>query len=152
VLSLETTGRWTGDADAIGGGFCASIDGCQCHLSNATREQAEQERECFHGRMGGWCPRIVSPEQGSGKTITLADLIGKNAPLITLAIRAQCGGENALPLHLHHNGVNSALMLTGVHSHAAHNVAACLLAVLNQCGADGGADGGSEVHRSGVVN
>lgn len=99
--------------------------------------------------MVGWgvgAPRIVSGEQ-SKEPITLANLIREDHPLITLAVRAQRGGQDALPLHFNHQGVNSALMLAGVQAHASHDGGACLGSVLNQGRANSGADQGAEVHR-----
>ncbi len=99
--------------------------------------------------MGGDCapPLKESPDQGSGESITLADLIGVNEPEITLAIVAAGGAQNALTLQIHHNGVDGALMAAWVHAHAPHNGGAGLGTVLDERGPDGDAGDDAEVHR-----
>ena len=67
-------------------------------------------------------PPVGSTDQGSDHTVTLADLIREDAPLIALAIRVQGSGENALPLQIHHNGVDGALVALRIQSHAPHKV------------------------------
>ena len=72
MLSLETTSGRAGEADALGSGIHARINGCQCHLSDAAGEQAEQEGECFHGGLfKGWkgagCPPYGITPESSGR-------------------------------------------------------------------------------------
>lgn len=98
------------------------------------------------------CPPYGSTEQGSGDPITLADGGGVDKPLPPLAVAEADGVKDALPLHLNHESVNGALVLAGIETHAAHDLRTGLGTVLDQRGADGGADDGAEVHRGGVVN
>ena len=97
-------------------------------------------------------PPIISPDQGSNQAIPLADLMIIDKPFCPLAIAGTDGVNSALPLHLNHNGMNGALMAAGIQTHAPHNIGARLGTVLNQGGANGGANQGGEVHRGGVVN
>ena len=48
--------------------------------------------------------------------------------------------------------MNGPLVPLRVQSHASHKVAASLVTLLDQSGADRGPDDGGEVHWSGVVN
>jgi len=93
------------------------------------------------------CPPYGSTDQGSDQAVTLADGSGENIPGAALAVAGVDGVKDALPLHFNHDGVNSALMLAGVHSHASDDLRAGLGSVLNQGRANSGADGGAEVHR-----
>ena len=95
---------------------------------------------------------MLSTDHGSDQAVTLADGIGADAPQITLAILGASGSQNPCILQINHHGVNSALVALRVQTHAAHKVAAGLWTMLDQGGANGGADDGAEVHRSGVVN
>jgi hypothetical protein len=105
------------------------------------------------GRGAGRPPYCIrSADHRGDQAVPLADLIGEDAPPITLAIGAQRGCQDAITLQIHHNGVNGALMAPGVQSHRADDLSAGELTVLNQNGADGGADDAVEVHRGGVVN
>ena len=58
------------------------------------------------------------------------------------------GGEDALLLHVHHQGMDGALVAAGVKTHRAHQVGAGHGAIVDQVSADGGADDGGE-HGSG---
>ena len=98
------------------------------------------------------CPPYGSTDQGSDQAITLADGGRVDKPGATLAVAGADGIQDALTLHLNHESVNRALVLAGIETHAAHDLRAGLGTVLNQGGADSGADDGAEVHRSGVVN
>lgn len=93
MLSFDSTSGRTGEADAIGGGFCARINGCQCHLSNTAGEQAEKEGKCFHGRegKGEGSPRIVSPDQSSDQAVALADRSRIDKPGAALAVAGADG-------------------------------------------------------------
>lgn len=105
--------------------------------------------------MVGWgvgAPRIVSPEQGSGKTITLADRSGENVPGAALAVAGTDGIQGTLTLKIDHHGVDGALVAAGIHAHGANQIGAGLRSLLNQDAANHGAGDQVEVHRSGVVN
>jgi len=88
---------------------------------------------------------------GGGKAITLADRGGHDEPEVALAAVAAGGIQNACLLQVNHHGVDGAFVAAGVHAHGANQVAAGHRAVVDQVGADRGADDGGE-HRSGVVN
>ncbi len=96
---------------------------------------------------GDCSPRIVSSDQGRDQAVTLADCGRIDPPQIALAVTVTGCKQNAIALHVHHNGVNGALVALGIQSHAPHNIRACLIAVLNQVGADGSADDAVKVHR-----
>jgi hypothetical protein len=83
---------------------------------------------------------------GGGKAITLADRGGHDEPEVALAAVAAGGIQGACLLHVNHEGVNGALVAAGVHAHGANQVAAGHRAVVDQAGADRGADDGGE-HR-----
>ena len=93
-----------------------------------------------------------STDQGGDQAIPLADGSGIDEPGATLAVAGADGVNDALPLHVHHHGVNGALVAAGIHAHGANQVAACHGALLNQDAADGGAGESGEVHWGGVVN
>ena len=97
-------------------------------------------------------PLRESADQSSDQAVPLADGIGIDEPLIPLAVAEAPCVDDAIPLHVHHDGVDGALMAAWIQSHAPHNVGAGLGTVLNQGGADCGADQSGEVHWSGVVN
>ena len=101
---------------------------------------------------GDCSPRIVSSDQGRDQAVTLADCGRIDPPQIALAVTVTGCKQNAIALHVHHNGVNGALMALGIQSHAPHNIRACLGSLLDEDDANSGADDGGEVHRSGVVN
>ena len=101
---------------------------------------------------GAGRPPYGSTDQGSDQAVTLADAVPPDKPLVTLAVGAAGGAQDTVALHVHHNGVDGAFMAAGIHAHAADDLRACLIAVLNQDGANGGAGESGEVHRSGVVN
>jgi hypothetical protein len=84
-----------------------------------------------HGRKGRSAPRIVSSDQGSDQAVTLADCGRIDPPQIALAVTVTGCKQNAIALHVHHNGVDGALVALGIQSHAPHNIRACLIAVLN---------------------
>lgn len=98
------------------------------------------------------CPPYGSTDQGGDQAVTLADRSGDNEPQVTLAIVATGGAQGAIALQVNHDGVNGALVTLRIQSHAANQFGAGLGTVLNQGGADGGADDAVEVHRGGVVN
>lgn len=100
------------------------------------------------GLRGGDCsPPIVSPEQGGGDPVTLADALGIDSPLVTLAV-AVCGGEqDTLPLHFNHQGVDGALVALRVQSHGAYQFGAGVSTVLNQVSANRSTDDAVKVHR-----
>ena len=98
------------------------------------------------------CPPYGSTDQGSDQAVTLADGGRVDKPGAPLAVAGADGVQDTLPLHFNHDSVNGALMAAGIQTHAAHDLRAGLGTVLNQGGANGGADDGAEVHRSGVVN
>jgi len=87
-----------------------------------------------------------SDRQGGGKAITLADRGGHDEPEVALAVVAAGGIQDACLLQVNHHGVDGALMAAGVHAHGANQVAAGHRAVVDQAGADRGADDGGE-HR-----
>ena len=91
-------------------------------------------------------------DQGSDQAITLADAIPPDEPQITLAVLVVRCSQDTIALHVHHDGVNGALVAAGIESHAVNDVRAGLGSVLNQRGADCSAGECGEVHRSGVVN
>lgn len=93
-----------------------------------------------------------STDQGSDQAVTLADRGGMNEPQITLAVVGTGGTQDAAALHFNHESVNGALVLGRVETHAPDDLRAGLRSLLNQGGANGGANDGAEVHRSGVVN
>ena len=99
--------------------------------------------------MGGGIesPRIVSSDQGSDQAIPLSDCGRIDPPQIALAVTVTGCKQNAIALHIHHNGVNGALMALRVQSHALDDLRACLIAVLNQGGANGVAGDQVKVHR-----
>ncbi len=82
-VSFQTTNRGTGQADAIGDGVCARINGChgvECSQTDQNRQQTEDKREVAHGRIvslvrkgGGESPRMVSPLNPAGDPLTLAE-------------------------------------------------------------------------------
>jgi hypothetical protein len=112
-------------------------------------KSAERERVSALSMIGRGAERPVreSTDQGSGESITLADGGRNHEPQITLAVVGACGVQDALTLHFNHESVNRALVLARVETHATHKVGAGLGTVLNQGGADCGADDGAEVHR-----
>ena len=60
------------------------------------------------------------------------------------------GGEDALLLHINHQGVDGALVAAGVKTHSANQVGAGHRTIVDQVSADGSADDGGE-HRSVAV-
>ncbi len=99
--------------------------------------------------MGGGCPPPWgSSDQGSNQAVPLADGVGQDEPDIPLAVVAAGGVQDTLLLQVNHQSVNGALVAPGIQSQGAHQVGAGLGTVLDQGGADGGADQGGE-HRSG---
>ena len=117
-------------------------------------KSAERERVSALSMIGRGAERPLreSTDQSSGESITLADCSRHNEPEVALAIVATGGVQDTLTLHFNHESVNSSLVLARVESHATHKVGAGLRSLLNQCAADCGADDGTEVHWSGVVN
>jgi len=101
---------------------------------------------------GDCSPRIVSSDHGSDQAVTLADGGRVDKPGAPLAVAGADGVQDTLPLHIHHNGVDGALVALGIQSHAPHNIRACLGSLLDEDDANSSADDGGEVHRSGVVN
>ena len=96
-------------------------------------------------------PPYWSTDQRGSESVTLADLVGVNEPYIA-ALALHGGAQNAIALHVHHNGVDGALVALRVQSHAPHDVGAGLRSLLNQSRANGDAGESGEVHLSGVVN
>ena len=117
-------------------------------------KSAERERVSALSMVGRGAERPVreSTDHGGDQAVTLADGAGQDVPGAALAVASADGVQDALTLHLNHESVNRALVLAGVESHALHDLRAGLGTVLNQSGADCGADDGAEVHRCGVVN
>lgn len=101
---------------------------------------------------GDCSPRMGSTDHGSDQAVTLADCGRIDPPLIALAVTVTGCKQNAIALHIHHNGVDGALMALGIQSHAPHNIRACLGSLLDEDDANSSADDGGEVQRSGVVN
>jgi hypothetical protein len=95
---------------------------------------------------GDCSPRIVSADQGSDQAIPLADAVWPDKPLIT-ALALHSGAQNAIPLHINHDGVDGALVALRIQSHALDDLRACLFAVLNQSGANSVAGDQVKVHR-----
>jgi hypothetical protein len=86
---------------------------------------------------------------GSSDAVPLADRGGHDEPQVALPIIGAGGIQNACLLKVDHEGVDGALMAAGVHAHGANQVAAGHRAVVDQAGADRGADDGGQ-HLSGV--
>ena len=148
MLSFDATNGRTGDADPIGSGVCARINGCQRCLCNAKRQQAEQDGECFHGERGGASlPPYGSTDQGSDQAVALADPIGIDEPGAALAVAGADGIQRALALKINHHGVDGALVALRVHAHNADQIGARLRTLLDQDAADHGAGDQVEVHR-----
>ena len=88
-----------------------------------------------------------STDESSDQAITLADGSRVDKPCAPIAVAEADGIQDAFTLHLNHESVNSALVLAGIQSHAAHDLRAGLGTVLNQGRTDSGADDGAEIHR-----
>ena len=97
------------------------------------------------------CNISSDSREGSDQTIALSDLLKVHKPQIPLSVIGTGGGQGARLFQINHKGVNGALMATGVKTHRAHKVAAGLGAIVDQAGADRGADDRSEHDRFGVV-
>jgi hypothetical protein len=96
---------------------------------------------------GDCSPRIVSPDQGSSKAVTLADLIDADEPQIPLARGIVAGGaQDAITLQVHHQGVDGALVAAGIQTQFADQIGAGMGTALDQGGSDGGAEDGAD-HR-----
>ena len=88
---------------------------------------------------------------GGGDAINPADAIEIHKPQIPLAIIGSGGAQNACLFQINHKGVDGALVTARVQTHRAHKVAAGLGSVVDQAGADRGADDRSEHDRFGIV-
>ena len=99
---------------------------------------------------GSTCPAGGSDAcHGSSDAVPLADRGGHDEPEVALAVIGAGGIQDACLLQVHHHGVDGALMAAGVHAHGANQVAAGHRAVVDQAGADRGADDGGQ-HLGGV--
>jgi len=87
--------------------------------------------------------------EGGDDAVPLADLLKVHKPQIPLAIIGTGGGQGACLFQIDHKGVDGALVTARIQTHCPHKVGAGLGAIVDQAGADGGADDGCE-HRSGV--
>ena len=96
---------------------------------------------------GSTCPAGGSDAcHGGSDAVPLADRGGHDEPQVALAVIGAGGIQNACLLKVNHHGVDGAFVATGVHAHGANQVAAGHRAVVDQAGADRGADDGGE-HR-----
>lgn len=81
-------------------------------------------------------------EQSSSNAVTFADAVAPDEPLIPFAILGTGGTQDAVFLHVHHQGMNGAFVPAGVQTHATNDFGAGLGTVLNQGAADGRTDDG----------
>ena len=86
--------------------------------------------------------------EGGDDAIPLADLLKVHKPQITLAVIGTGGTEHTILFQIDHKGMDGALVTARIKTHRANQVAAGLGTVVDQAGADGGADDGFD-HRSG---
>lgn len=91
-----------------------------------------------------------SSRDSSDQAVPLADCGRDDEPLVALTIGRTGGIQNALGFQIDHQGVNRALVTAGIQTHGADEIRAGHRSLVDQVGADAGADDGGE-HWSRVV-
>ena len=94
--------------------------------------------------MGTPCHNRSHSRDGSDQAVALANLIKVHKPQIPLAVIGTGCGQGACLLKINHKGMDGALVTARIQTHRAHKVAAGLGSVVDQAGADRGADDGCE--------